>query len=285
MRALLLAALLLPLAGCVEVDEAWVFERDGSGTYALQVRWNADLLARVRGLVGDKTLAAFEGRAFPLRLEEWREGVRALHGVDVRALSEDTAPGGWRVLSTTLHFGRVEDLLAWEVLARRTIRIDAPDEQRRVHLRMEPFTRLPVLDPLLAAVQAFSAPGPTPAPPPGRAAGDLDPPPLQRAGLPPEQQPLLDRLLGPVLGNVRLKVRVTVAGKVRSAVAPARRAEGAEAEFLWTATDLAPGRTRAVELTYVPGEFDQVPLVQHEGDLPPGAAAAKPPGEGPAGPR
>lgn len=247
LAALLVTAAAAAASGCTEVEEAWAFERDGSGTCSLRVRWNADLLARVRGVVGDPVAARFAGRAFPLRLEEWRDGVRGLSGVDVRALDEDVEPGGWRVLRTTLHFGRVEDVLAWEVLARRTLRVEAPDAEGRVHLRMEPFADLPVLDPLLAAARA-------------------EPERLAEAGVAAPERTLLERLLAPALAGLRLCVRVQVAGRLLGAAAPAVRREGAEAEFVWGAADLAPGRPRAVDLHYRPGEFDRVPLVDHVGE-------------------
>src|SRR5688572_10745680 len=66
------------LGGCVEVDEDWKFARDGSGTYEVTVRWNANLLTLVKGAVGAEAVTAFEGRAFPLRLDEWREGLKPL---------------------------------------------------------------------------------------------------------------------------------------------------------------------------------------------------------------
>jgi hypothetical protein len=274
--ATVLAACLL--GGCVEVDEAWKLTREGSGTYDLTLRWNADLMARVRDTVGPKVAAAFEGRAFPLRLEEWREGLKALPSVDIRRLEEQDLPGGWRELHAVLAFGRMEDLLGWEVLARRTVRVDPPDKDRQVRLHMEPLHRLPVLDPLLAAEQVLRAP-PPPAelPAAAREGAPRDPPPLERLGLTPETLTLARRMLEPRLAEVRFTFRFELAGRVRSAAAPATKAAGSSVEYVWRWADLAPGRTRNIDVVYVPGEFDAVPLVDHQGDAPKaeGPAAAR----------
>lgn len=263
--ATVLAAALL--VGCVEVEEAWKLTREGSGTYDLTLRWNADALATVRSIVGPKVIAAFEGRAFPLRLEEWRDGLKALPGVDIRKLEEQHLPGGWRELRAVLAFGRMEDLLGWEVLARRTVRIDPPDKDRQVRLHMEPLQRLPVLDPLLAAEQALRAPPPAAEmPAPSREGAPRDPPPLARVGLDETQVTQARRSLEPRLADVRFTFRFELAGRVRSAAAPATKASGSSVEYVWRWSDLAPGRTRNIDVVYVPGEFDTVPLVDHQGD-------------------
>lgn len=259
--AALLTVTLLSLAGCTEVDEAWTFERDGSGTYEVRVRWNADLLARLRDVVGAQALAGFEGRAFPLRLEDWRESLAGLARVDLQTLEERTEPGGWHVLRAVLRFGRVEDVLRWELLARRSLRIDPPDDERRVRVAMTPFARLPWLDPLRSALLAPTERGADEGP-----ASPRDPPPLARAGIDPAQAVLLERMLRPAVEQVRLNVTVTLAGRVRSASTPATRAEGSTARFTWAWSDLGAGRPRGFEIVYVPGEFDAVPLVDHAGD-------------------
>src|SRR5687767_3734210 len=105
--ALLVALAACLLGGCVEVDVSWKLTREGSGTYDLTLRWNADALASLRNIVGPKVIAAFEGRAFPLRLEEWRGGLMALPGVDVRRLEEQHLPGGWRELRAVVAFGKL----------------------------------------------------------------------------------------------------------------------------------------------------------------------------------
>ena len=265
--AALLAACLF--GGCVEVDEAWKLTREGSGTYDLTLRWNADALASLRSIVGPKAIAAFEGRAFPLRLEEWRDGLSTLPSVDIRKLEEQHLPGGWRELRAVLAFGKMEDLLGWEVLARRTVRIDPPDKDRQVRLRMEPLQRLPVLDPLLSAEQALRAP-PPPAelPAPSREGAPKDPPPLQRLGLTESQVTEAQRSLLPKLADVKFTFRFELAGRVRSAAAPATKATGSQVEYVWRWADLAPGRSRAIDVVYVPGEFDVVPLMDHQGDAP-----------------
>lgn len=261
---LVLALAVLALPGCVDVSETWTLARNGSGTYAARLRWNAGLLTAVRSEVGERVFDAFAGRAFPLRLEDWREGLRGLANLDVVRLEERVEVGGWRVLEAEVRFGRLEDLLRWEVLARRTLRVDPPDEDRRVRLTMEPFTRLPVLDPLLSALRAYDE----------RPASDASPLASERADetpwgaldLKPGVLAALERRLRPAVAEVRLNVEVQVAGTVRSANSPAVRAEGSVAAYRFTADDLAPGRSRRLEIVYVPGEFDAVPLVDHEGD-------------------
>jgi hypothetical protein len=268
----LVAALALALAGCVEVDEDWKFTRDGSGTYELTLKWNADLLARVRDAVGAPVLAKFEGRAFPLRLEEWREGLKSLPHVEIKRLEERDLPGGWHELRAHLAFGALQDLLGWEVLSRRTVRIDPPTGERLVKLHMTPLTHLPVLDPLRAAEEARRAP-----PPPAEGEGaHRDPPPLERLGVDAATQVLVERMLAPLLANVRFTFRLELAGRVRSASAPATKASGSTAEYTWKWADLAPGRLRSIDVTYVPGEFDTVPLSAHVGDAPPAGAGAGP---------
>lgn len=257
----LLTVALLTLAGCTEVEESWTFDRDGSGTCDVRVRWNADLLGRVRDIVGSRALEAFEGRAFPLRLEDWRESLAGLPQVDVKTLEESAEPGGWRALRAVVRFSRVEDVLRWELLARRSLRIDPPDDERRVRVTMTPFKRLPWLDPLRSALLAPAPGGADPA-----QAAPRDPPPLARAGIEPAQAVILERLLRPAVAEVRLHVTVTVAGRVRSASTPATRAEGSTARFTWAWDDLGAGRPRGFEVVYVPGEFDAVPLVDHAGD-------------------
>src|SRR5262245_52064484 len=113
---LLAGVLALALGGCVESDESWKFARDGSGSYEVTLRWNADLLARVKDAVGPKVFGAFEGRAFPLRLEEWREGLKPLPHVEIKRLEERDVEGGWHEITALVEFGSLQDLLGWEVL-------------------------------------------------------------------------------------------------------------------------------------------------------------------------
>jgi hypothetical protein len=262
MRGLVGAALALALVGCVEVDEDWKMARDGSGTYEVTLRWNADLLARVKDTVGAQVLSAFEGRAFPLRLDDWREGLRPLPHVEVKRLDERDLPGGWHELHALVAFGSISDLLGWEVLSRRTLRIDPPDGDRLVRLHMTPLTHLPVLDPLRAAAEARRAP-----PPPAEGeSAPRDPPPLERLGIDEATQVLVHRMLEPMLANVRFTFRLELAGRVRSASAPATKASGSSVEYVWRWADLAPGSSRSIDVTYVPGEFDAVPLSDHTGD-------------------
>jgi hypothetical protein len=266
------AVLALALGGCVEADEDWKFTRDGSGSYALTLKWNADLLARVKDAVGPQVLARFEGRAFPLRLEEWREGLKSLPHVEIKRLEERDLPGGWRELSVHVAFGTLQDLLGWEVLSRRTVRIDPPTGERVVKVHMTPLTHLPVLDPLFAAETARRSP-----PPPAEGEGaPRDPPPVERLGVDAATQVLVERMLAPLLSNVRFTFRLEFAGRVRSASAPATKAAGSTAEYTWGRAELAPGRSRSIDVTYVPGEFDTVPLSAHVGDAPAAGSGGAP---------
>ena len=270
LATLLAAIFALALGGCVEVDEAWKFARDGSGTYDVTVRWNADLLARVKDAVGPNVMSAFEGRAFPLRLEEWREGLKPLPHVEVKRLEERDVEGGWHEIHAVVAFGTLQDLLGWEVLSRRTLRIDPPNADRLVKIHMTPLTRLPVLDALRAAEEARKTP------PPAAEAENAqrDPPPLERLGVDAATQVLVERMLAPVLPDVRFTFRFELAGRVRSASAPATKATGSSVEYVWRWEDLVPGRSRSIDVTYVPGEFDTVPLTANTGDAPAPAEAA-----------
>lgn len=264
LRGLVGALLVLALSGCVEVDEDWKMARDGSGTYEVTLRWNADLLARVKDTVGAKVLSAFEGRAFPLRLDEWREGLKPLPHVEIKRLDERDLAGGWHELHVLVAFGTLDDLLGWEVLSRRTLRIDPPDGERLVRLHMTPLALVPVLDPLRAAEEARRAP-----PPPAEGeSAPRDPSPLERLGIDEATQVLVERMLKPMLASVRFTFRLELAGRVRSASAPATKAAGSSVEYVWRWADLAPGRSRSIDVTYIPGEFDAVPLSDHTGDTP-----------------
>jgi hypothetical protein len=254
----LLAGLLLALAGCVEVEERLAFEREGNGTYALTLRWNADVLGRVREAVGERAMTAFEGRALPLRADEWRETLRALDGLKVVMLEESVEDGGWKVLRLELAFQSLEDLRRWELFGRRTLEVTSRDDPRRGRLVMQPFTRLTLLDPLLELLAARR--GGLPEGAPG------DPGPLARLALEPPTVDLVERLLTPHLARVSLASTVAVAGQVVSAGERAASQEPRAARFAWTWADLVAGAARVVELDWTPGEFDRVPVAAWSGD-------------------
>lgn len=267
--ALLLAAVALALGGCVEVDERLALEREGNGTYALALRWNADVLARVRETLGARAMAALEGRAFPLRADEWRETLRGVDGVKVVSLEESVEEGGWRALRLELAFASLDDLRRWELFGRRTLQVSATSDPRRGRLVMQPFAQIPLLDPLLELLAARRAGLPEAAP--------GDPGPLARLGLAPESLDLVERLLTPHLARLSLASTLVPAGRVFSAGAGAAGFDAREARFAWSWSDLVAGAARLVEVDWSPGEFDKVPVVEWTGDAPASAPAAPAP--------
>ncbi len=52
------------------LPEEWTFDEKGGGTYALTVRWNADLWRRVEEVLGARVMERLVGRPFPLRKEQ-----------------------------------------------------------------------------------------------------------------------------------------------------------------------------------------------------------------------
>jgi hypothetical protein len=259
-RPLLILLALLPAwccAGCVEVEERLAFEREGNGTYRLEVRWDANLLTNVRAQIGEKALAAFAGTPFPLDAASWRDGLAGLAGVRVVRLEEGVGDAGWKSIALEVAFERLEHLLAWELLAARTtFEVAGPDDAGRARITFKPFEHLPVLDPLREAALALAEP-PPPRPP------ELDPrdlPPWERLGLEPAAVEQLRRLLSPALERVRLVSEVAPAGRVERAGDHSVSPSPERARFLWAWTDLLAGADRTVDLTYKPGEFDKVPV-------------------------
>lgn len=283
MRARLLLFLLacLLLAGCVEADEDWTFDPDGGGTYALTLRWDADLWRRVGDVLGAPVMRRIAGRGFPLRLEQWRDGLAGLEGVKVLELDEKPAGGGMRQIAVRLHFRRPEDLLGWEVLARRTLRLErvppagaGAHGSPQVRLLMEPLARVPVLD-RVAALHAAAR-----QPPPAAAGADVrrDPPPLARMGIGRSAGEMVWRMLAPALGRVRLGVHVTVPAPLQTV--SGRPADGGrKAAFSWSFDDLGRAHTdRRVRLTWRLGPGQRLHPVDHQGERDPRrvAAAARP---------
>jgi hypothetical protein len=231
---------ILLLAGCAEVEEAWVLDERGGGEYGLTVRWDADLWRRVGGIVGETVLDRVRGRAFPLRVDEMAETLRGLEGVEVLALeATEGGEGGTRTLSVRLRFARLADLLAWEPLAGRALRLvplDPRGEERWARLEMRPFDRLPVLDPVAEAWNAWEH---APVVPDERA----DPGPLDRLGVHRREADLVADLLRPALAKVRVSLSVTVPGQVGEARGPAVHAEGSAVRWQLDAAALRDPET------------------------------------------
>ncbi len=270
----LLAALLalLLLGGCVQAEEVVALELDGSGTYDLDLTWDAGLVRRLVELVGEDTASRLGGRAFPLTEAAWRETLEGLAGIEVQTVDVEAREGGLRHLTIRLAFDRLESLLAWELFARRTTRVvparEAADPQGAVAWTQDPLARVPVLDPLARALATRDRP---PAPPDGGQRFPLlDPEPLERLGLSSAKAALAARILQPALGDIVFTVRMKAPRTVRTLrMAPAGAgAEGREARFPLTFRDLGRHTDRRLRLTWVPRPADVVPSIDHPGDGP-----------------
>jgi len=220
LRPILVLTAALALSGCVEVTEKWNLESGGGGTYDLTVRWQADLWRRVADVLGERAMKRIHGAPFPMRAEEWRDGLKGLKGVEIQSLGSEEQEHGWRKLSVKLHFQKVADVFQWEVLSRRTAHftVEKPkedDEERIGRLHMTPLIDVPVLDPLAALLNTIDNP------PPAEAAGDggdrrKDPPPLERLGIDRSDAELVGRMLKPELSKVKLRFELTVPGVILS---------------------------------------------------------------------
>jgi hypothetical protein len=269
-RAPALFLSLLLLAGCAEVEEGWVFDERGGGEYALSVRWDADLWRRVGGIVGEAVMERVRGRAFPLRVDEMAETLRGLPGVEVLSLQAgEGGAGGMRSLDLRVRFERLADLLAWEPMAGRPLRVSlpAPDgEERRVRLEMRPFDRLPVLDPVLRAWNEFERP------PAGLDEADVaaDPGPLARLGVGRREADLVADLLRPALAKLRVALSVAVPGPVATSEGPGARHEGTRARWELDAAALRDAGTgRGVAIEWRLRALDRIEALEQEGAAPP----------------
>lgn len=259
--------------GCVQVEEDLSLEADGSGTYDLQLVWDAGLLKRLVDWVGPRAAAPFRGRDLPLTRAAWQDGLDGLEGVTVRALTLEEGEGGRRTLRVQLRFRHLSDLLGWEVFARRGLtirRVEVEDGPPRAELVMTPLTRIPYLDPLLAARAARRS---APVEETG-AAPELDPPPFERLGIPPHRADLAETLLGPALRDVRLAFRVRPPGAL-GRLGPGGKATAHGALFTWDFDALEAGRERGILLSWEPRPFDPIPEIDHEGDRPAAAVPSR----------
>lgn len=267
-RVLLLLTALLALPGCVEVEETIRFDGKGGGVYTLDLRWDADLLRRLAGVVGSDVMARIEGRSVPLRARVWREATQGVSGVEARRIETTDVGGGRRRLQVEIAFDSLADLLRIEMLARRSMRVvtrpAAPgSEQRIAELEMHPITAVPVLDPVAAILNAADAP------PAGarRRATPRDPAPLDRVGLKADEGALVRRLLEPALERVRFTFRVEVPGRV---LRVGGAAIGGGPEHGEQAFDFAtlrdPRADRRVRVAWQVRRLDAAPAIDHQGD-------------------
>jgi len=259
----------------VEAEEDWRFDAKGGGTYALTVRWNADLWRRVGEVLGPKVMASLSGRAFPLRKAQWADGLKGLDGVEVLSLAESDTDTGLREISARVKFRALEDLLAWEVLARRTMRVasDEPDDDAGVarpskevaicNFYMEPIAHVPVLDRVGALLNALDRP-----PPPAEgAAAARDPGPLDRLGLESDAAELVWHMVKLPLAGARLRVQVHVLGEIIEEDGHLRLNRGRVLKREWDFAALRKGETkRTVHFAWRPRSLDVAPFAKQRGD-------------------
>ncbi len=268
----LLLVLLAGLTGCVEAEESWNLDRKGGGTYKLVLRWNAGLWRRVGDVLGPKVMARVAGNGFPLHVSQLRDGLSGLEGVTIKRLESKGTDSGLTEIGLEVGFRHLRDLLAWEVMAGRTIRVDvkAPDAQAAgraagpgsARLYMEPIPRVPVLDKLAALLEAEAKPPPK-AP---RGAAQRDPPPLERLGLARRDAGLVWRMLKLPLEKVSLKVNVALPGDLLRVGGRPADESGRTASFDWDFAALRKaGTDRTVRLSWRMLSLDEAPRVKNEG--------------------
>ncbi len=269
----LLLLLVLALAGCVQVEEELVFDSDGSGTYDLQVVWDAAFLERLVDLVGPQAAGRFRGRDFPLTLEAWRDGLQEVEGLTVQTLTLEEGEGGLRTLHVQLRFRHLRDLFLWEPFARRSLsirRLEDGEGHVTGGLTMAPLARIPYLDPLAEARAARRKPVPEDT----GGARELDPPPFERLGIPTHRAERAEALLGPRLREVRLAFRVRPPGRTLE-VGPGGEATPHGVRFTLDFDAVAAGGGREMRLTWEPLPFGPVPGIAHEGDRGPSAGGSR----------
>lgn len=267
------------LCGCVDVEERWTLEATGRGEYGLSLRYDADLLRRITGVVGESAVRRLEGRAFPIRPQDLGETLACLPGLEVLELREDMEPGGWRRITLRVGFERLEQLLAWEVLAGRAIEAgrtttpsDAATPAARARLSMRPIDDVPLLDPLIDLMDEVERP---PAQDSGGA--PTEPGTLEQLGVAPAAAGLVADLLKVALAQTRVAVVVRVPGPVLAVGGIGRRADDDAVHFEWDLAALRSGTTsRGVELDWRLRELDEVITAAQAGDEPrPGRGPAR----------
>ena len=260
---LLLVPGFLGLAGCTEAEETWTLNRKGGGEYALVLRWNADLWRRVRGVLGAKVMRRLAGDGFPLRTELWRDGLSGLEGVEILELEERDTDTGMRELRLRARFGKLEQILRWDVLAGRRVKVE-PQEGKgggegRVAFSMEPIAQVPVLDRVAALVEAVEKPQPMPTGP----AAERDPGPLERMGIEASAAQMVWRMVKLPLGKASLRVRVVAPDDLVSVRGRPVDERTQQADATWTFADLRRADAdRTVRLRWRKREFDETPAFE-----------------------
>lgn len=261
------------LAGCVDAEEDWTFDDKGGGTYALTLRWNADLWRRASDVLGPGVMTRLQGRPFPLRAAQWRDGLAALKGVEILELAERDTDTGLREVALRVRFTHLRDLLRWEVLRRRTVRVeivpqgeDADESPPHCRVYMEPIAQVPVLDRLAALLDAVETPPPRAEGP----AAARDPPPLERLGLDRGAADMVWRMVKKPLQQVRLRLRFRAPGRILTHRGrPVRDgSKPLEVEYDFAALR-KPETDRTVPFTWQMRAFDQAPVVDQQGDRDP----------------
>ncbi len=272
MARLLPLLLVLLLAGCVEVDERLVLGAEGGGRYELRLAWDAELLSRMNDLVGRRAAARFARGTLPLQAEAWRESLQGLPGLRAQRVTIEDRGEGIRVLEVRVAFERLEDLLGWEIFARRDLdlafvdaegdRVGDGDRDRakggdQARLRMRPLVRVVSLGRVLDALALWRA-----APPRSAAGGLREPSAAERLGILPADGNLLADLLETHLAEAAFTFHVEVPGDL----VEARGGEALGSHGRWRFDAQAvgqAGRGGQIELIWRPSAFDRVPRIDH----------------------
>ncbi len=188
-------------------------------------------------------------------------------------------PGGWRRITLRVGFERIEQLLAWEVLAGRAVQAgrattpsDATAPGARARLAMRPIDDIPLLDPLIDLMDEIERP-------PARETGGAAPEQstLEQLGVAPAAAGLVGDLLRAALAQARVAVVVRVPGPVLQVGGIGRRGDDDTVHFEWDLAALRSSATpRGVELEWRLRELDEVVTAAQAGDEPrPGRGPAR----------
>ena len=268
----LLALTLAGLTGCVEVEERLILGSEAGGTYELRLAWDAELLVRVNDVVGWRVARRYARGALPLDAASWRESLAGRPGLVAERVEVEEGLDGWRVLHVRVAFERLEDLLGWEVFARRDVELalrrgaradaggeggaDAEDGDRArggdtATLVMRPLGRVAPLARLRGALALWRRP------PERSSSGGLREPSLaERLGILPADGDLLADVLGAQLDAAAFTFRVEVPG----ALLEAPRGEVVDGVATWRLGTEPDG---TVELRWRPRAEDRVPRLRH----------------------
>ncbi len=269
LRVAILLSVGLASAGCLQVDERWVFDDRGGGGVELVIDHDAALLAQVRATIGERALATLGAREVPLTIDAWRDLLADAEGVEVLALEEGAIEdgGGRRRFRLALRFEGIEHLARIEPFAARPWRLVGPDagatgNARRARLEVHPFRRIPLIDPWLALRAGAK----------GADAASRDEPDargiLARLGIERDRAERLDAILAVRAREIRLACEVEVPGRLLE-VAGERADSGTTARSDFDIAALADAnRDRALRIAWRVGELDRVIPFESPGDDP-----------------